>query len=338
MSTALARIGPTDVSIIRGARDHPRLGVTNLIYLHGNVDSDFEEWVLRTAVLNEQWRGAWPDAIAAIVLAGPVIVFAGLGTPAAVLVESITRLRQMIPVDGLRVFQVDPRPADQSAFFAALNIPGDGYIQQQWGEFMEELSDRLVADQQTELEGACESLLQAEGWEREDVRTLCARLAGRGLMVLGLLRARWCLADAAYLPRYAIDPELMADILLAIGLIERGTESVAVYSDSGVVEFRRDRRILGAIVVGSGRGTRSFFSIESEILGKQKRYWRYHDPMPSCAVVGGVQGPIREAAAPPQDVVVGAERSSIVTGQTGLRIYATSQLRQTPALVTDILA
>src|SRR5438094_5404548 len=78
MSTALSMIGAKDVSVIAGPQDHQRLGLTNVIYLHRNVDADAEQWILRTAALASEWQGQWIQAIATKVLNGPVTVFAGL--------------------------------------------------------------------------------------------------------------------------------------------------------------------------------------------------------------------------------------------------------------------
>ncbi|HSL69598.1 MAG TPA: hypothetical protein VK864_05110, partial [Longimicrobiales bacterium] len=53
-----------------------------------NVNAaDPELWVLRTATLATEWQGRWEPIIANRVLAAPVVVFAGLGTPVAVLID-----------------------------------------------------------------------------------------------------------------------------------------------------------------------------------------------------------------------------------------------------------
>src|SRR5207247_10825618 len=99
VTTALAHVGGNDVSVITGPADTHHLGLTNVVYLHRNVDAEPDNWVLRTAALNQEWRGQWAHFIAERVLASPVTVFAGLGTRVAVLIESVGRLRRMIPPD-----------------------------------------------------------------------------------------------------------------------------------------------------------------------------------------------------------------------------------------------
>ena len=85
MSTALAKLGSEDaVAIITGPDDIARLGNVNLVYLHRSVDAPHEEWVLRSAYLETVWEHRWEPVITSRILVAPVVVFAGLGSPAAV--------------------------------------------------------------------------------------------------------------------------------------------------------------------------------------------------------------------------------------------------------------
>ena len=72
----------------------------NVYYLHRNANAvDPELWILRTSALNVEWKGQWEPIVATKVLAAPVVVFAGLGTPVAVLIESTKLLRNALPRD-----------------------------------------------------------------------------------------------------------------------------------------------------------------------------------------------------------------------------------------------
>ena len=107
-------------------------------------------------------------------------------------------------------------------------------------------------------------MLAREHMEPEDSQGLCARLGELGMIGLGRVRARWTLHDGPYLPREAVDPRLLCDLLLAVGLIERRTGSRAHFGiEDGVVEFRQDNLIIGCIVVASGRGIRRWLSLEA---------------------------------------------------------------------------
>jgi len=62
MSHAIAQVGADDVSIITGPGDTHRLSLTNVVYLHRNVDADPDDWVLRNAALDSEWRGGWDNS------------------------------------------------------------------------------------------------------------------------------------------------------------------------------------------------------------------------------------------------------------------------------------
>jgi hypothetical protein len=143
----------------------------------------------------------------------------------------------------------------------------------------------------------------------------------------------------AYDPR---DPNttttvLIADLLLVVGLIERVTSSQAVFGDDGVVEFWQGDRLLGSVVLASGRGIRRWCALETEI-GQSERYWGHRTPRPRRAIVAGVQGDRPTEIAPPEDIVCEEDRDSIVTGYTSLDVFSVNELRNTPAIAKDILA
>lgn len=335
MSTALTYLGATDVPVVAGPEDHHLLGVINLIYLHRNVDADPEEWVLRTSALADDWRDRWEGVITQRVIGAPVTVFAGLGTPAAVLLESTRRIRRAVPNDVM-VYQVDPGPPESSAFFGELALSDDAFLQMEWGAFMSALAGRLLEEHRVELETACDELTAIEAWEAEDVGGLCARLAEAGLIPLGHVRARWMLDNASYVPRRAIPAAWLADLILAIGLLERSTDSHAIFGEDGVVEFRQEGRILGSVVLAHGRGIRRWLALEAKILSTE-RHWGRHDPQPRYALVAGVQGD-RPKVSPPEDVVLGERSDDIVRRYNIPRMISVDELRRTPNLAEEALS
>ena len=326
MSTALAQIGAGNVAIVPGPEAHHHLGTTNLIYLHRNVDADPESWVLRTAALDEEWRNRWEEVVAQKVIAGSVTVFAGLGSPAAVLVESTRRIREALP-NGTTIFQVDPGEKTESGFSAALGIQNDDYLQMTWCEFATELGARLVTKHQHELSDACEAMIEAEGWDDEDSQDLCRRIAGLGLVDLGKLRARWTLDSALYAPSGGSDVELIVDLLLGIGVLERATGTTAVFDADGVVELHREGSTVGSVIVASGRGVKRWFTLEAEI-GQHEHRRRSRPRPPAVALVGGVQGAPTAPVAPPVDIATESDEQSIVTGgESGLTLVSVDDLR-----------
>lgn len=337
MSAALTRLGAQDdVGVVSGPEEHHRLGTVNLIYLHRNVNANPEAWILRTSALADDWRDRWAEVIAHRIIGGPVTVFAGLGTPAAVLVETAVRIRTAIP-DGTRVFQVDPGNREDSAFFARLTLPDDAYLRMGWCDFAKELGARVLEEHRNELEQACQTLIATEGWTDDDPADLCTRLGALGLVGLGQLRARWTLDPAPYAPRRAITVDWLADLLLGVGLVERATSARAMFDVDGVVELRRDDRVLGSIAVASGRGTKRWLTLEAD-LSQHAHRRRNREPEPRFVLVSGVQGSRPSDVAPPGNVAIGDEEANIINGGTGLRLVSVDDIRARPEIAQEMAA
>jgi hypothetical protein len=175
---ALVELGGRDVDILNG----PSAGVpgmTNLIYLHRNANSPNDEWILRTASLEDDWAGRWEELITQRVMTAPYSVFVGFGSPAGVLVASLKRIRESNV--NSTAYVIGRGTAEQSPFLALLGLPAGNYRQSTWQEFMEALSARVVKDHKARLIAACEEVRTENGWEAEDVSNLCQRIAAASL-------------------------------------------------------------------------------------------------------------------------------------------------------------
>jgi hypothetical protein len=127
---ALVEVGGREVTVLNGP-GAGMAGVTNLIYLHRNANSQHDEWILRTSALEAAWQGQWEEIIAQRVMAASVSVFAGLGSPAGVLVASVRRIRASNV--NSTAYVVGRGPAAQSRFLQQLGLPDEAYIQSPWG-------------------------------------------------------------------------------------------------------------------------------------------------------------------------------------------------------------
>lgn len=336
MSDALTDLSAEEVAVVAGPQDLHDLGSAAVIYLHRNVDeADAEKWILRKEALDEEWRDEWQEVVAQRVMAAPATVFVGLGSPAAVLTETITRIRSAVEdADALRAYVVDP--AETTAFQAAINLPPEAHIRMGWREFMQLLGRRVLAEQCASLHTECETLCANNEWEAETefVESLCHRFGGLGLVLVGRLRARWLLDGQGYAPDDARRP-LLADLLLAVGLIERAVQGTAYFREDGVVEFRHDGRIVATVLLASGGGSQRWSALEVRLAAAVAEIRA--EVRPTYAIVGGAQGIQPRDVTPPLDVISGDAEDDIIEGPQ-LKMLAVDELRTNPEALPQLAA
>lgn len=333
LSTALASLGNTEVMILTGPQDHDQMGAVNLVYLHRNVDAPPEDWILSTDALETAWQGQWEEIVTAAMLTSPVTVFAGLGAPAAVLIESARKIRAAIP-NGVNAFHVDPGAAGTSAFSVAIEVPEPHYIQLGWVDFMRCLATRLLAEHRNAVLNAALRVCGDEGLGSENVDGLCDQLTELGLVDAGRLRARWLLEQTRYQPHRAVDPRYIATLLLGIRLIERALECSARLDACGLVAFEKDERHLGTILPASGRGLMGWLALEAKL--KHLAHYSRSGETATAALVAGV-GPRPQDVSPPEDITSDMTEGSIVTGEGGFRILSVEELRADPTRVVEVI-
>ena len=328
LTSALAflRAG-TAIGIIQGPGDFGEQKAFNLYYLHRNANEpDSEQWILRTGDLESNWKNSWEHIVAGKVLSTPVVIFVGLGSRAAVLTESVKMIRKAIP-DRNRSYLVDPGTEEQSEFFAALNLDPSGFIQRPWCGFMGELSNRLVLAQTRELEGAAKLLVARENLAAEDIDGLLARFQDMGLLDIGSLRAKWLMEEARYASDEPNSRELVADLLLAAATFARTTGTIAFPFMDGVVEFRKDDRIVDCRVFISGKGTHSIISIEGELSARESEF-RRRATSPNGAIVSATRDNWTGTVANPGNVLSGNTQEGSIMGNGILNLTSVDSLRQ----------
>lgn len=109
LSAALGILSATEVNVVPGPQATDQLGTATVIYLHRNVDeADPERWILTAEALEHEWEGHWEEVIAHRVLSCPVVVFAGLGSPAAVLTKTSCSENSSLVLPSLMHTQTRP--------------------------------------------------------------------------------------------------------------------------------------------------------------------------------------------------------------------------------------
>ena len=335
--TALANLGARErVSTLRGPEDHAQLGTRNLIYLHRDIDSDHDDVILRPTALEDAWRECWGQVIAQRVLAGPVTVFVGLGTPASVLIDTTKRIHTALGRQA-SVFVVDLIAHEDSNFANSLNVASEDYLRMGWSEFMRALSRRVVAEHRAAIERDCYELIRENDYEEEEEKELsdlCRRLTEIGLVRLGQLRAAWMLAKGSYLPHEPDIPlRLFTSLVLGVRMVEKISDRNASFVDEGLVEFSRNSHV-ARVMVCSGRGSMSYARIETEVR-KRQQILRQQGKASSVALVGGVES--SSEVATPSDIISDTDPYDLVTGPGHLRIFSIAQLRADPELVHEVV-
>jgi hypothetical protein len=338
MSNALGQLSANDeVAVIADPVSLGDLGSRVVIYLHRNVnESDCDNWILRVEALTDAWRGGWEEVISQRVLTSPVIVFAGLGSPAAVLTESIKWIRARIDTDHHHAYVVDPSATTK--FKDAVELPTDAHIKMGWGDFMRRLAERLSAQMRIALEESCNELCTSNSWpeEVEFISDSCGVFFDRGLVASGKQRARWLLHKSHYVPDGEHVRAFIAYLLLGVGLIRRHSDTSLTIRQDGVVELRRDGRVIGSCLPVSGEGTHHWSAIEPRVNEALKRMASHE--LPTAILIAGLQGPSPSHVTPPENVGYEVADGDIASGRSNPVHITVDDVRADPTLAQQMVA
>jgi hypothetical protein len=199
---------------------------------------------------------------------------------------------------------------------------------------MEKLGSRLVEQHVTSLSDAVAQRVTEDELDTEDLTAIIEWLKRIGLVDLGRLRSRFLFRDQVYEPDTKIGRHLVADLLHALGAIERLSGAQARLSTDGVVEFVRDGRVVSAFVVVSGCGSRGRVAMENLINGRLREL-RSRSVVPQGALIGGSPG-WEERISPPVDIAIDDPAASIVTSASSPLLVTVEDIRATRVTVDEI--
>ena len=335
ISAALSQLGAAKVGVVERPADMGHLKTTNVYYIHRNAnETDCEKWVLRTSVLQSEWEGNWEAVVATKVLATPVVVFAGLGSPTEVLLRTTELLRKAVP-SGSAVFQVDVADRANSGFCARLGLTTEAYIQGSWGDFMREVAERHVVKQVDAIRAEIKTKAEEDGLEAEETDTVLSRFQGLGLINGGRVRGYWMVKNRTYLASCECDGGLLADLLLGLATLQRVSSAEINISIDGVVEFFREDRMVAAVLVASGSGHRSRAALETE-LSQRLNAARYQRVRPRAAVMFGTSD-VQPRATPPPDIVRGTDDVNDILAPSTLAFFHICDLRSDTSQIEKVV-
>lgn len=315
-----------EVGVVRGPQEAGAVGVVNVVYLHRDAEAAADEWILRTVQIEDAWKNGWEELVTTRVMTAPVVVFAGLGTAAAVLVETIRRVRAAVE-DHVSI-HVDPFEFGSSPFTEALEIPEDRFVRAGWTDFMVELGDRVVTEQLARLRRAVTEFERQHGLTAEDSSAIFDVLEQLNLLQLGTTRARWLLRQDTYLPARSVDVRLLADLAQGASLLARELGVVFVGESEGRLQMRKDGQVLGVMVPASAAGVLDWVGFEAATMPRAFRGYLSCDPV--IILAAGVTGN-RAAIAPPENLVDDEDPEDNTGGLLRPIVIDVSQLRADPA-------
>lgn len=264
LQNALGVLGvPQDVAIIKGPEEHDNGGMRALIYLHRSVESDEETWVLRKSDLEDAWKGNWEEVVASANLSAPITVFVGLGSPAAVLTESVSRVAQATKSE---FYLVDPNP--DSSFADALGDNVQPAIPMYWGAFMSQLAKRATQEQLARLKDRVVNLATRLDDGDESLGNLPLEgMAELDLVTLGKVRGAWLLHGKPYCPEgVEIQIEQIADLVLGLGHVQTALGGTSIeFSETGRAEIVEDSGQRTGLYAVHGGGIQPWSQLQTRL-------------------------------------------------------------------------
>lgn len=316
LTDALRQVGADDVGVIAGPSALREFGSKAVIYLHRNVDeADPELWILRRGALESEWRSSWEELVASRIAASPVLLFAGLGSPAAVLTESVERVRGI--VEGVPdVYLVDP--SEQTPFAEALALPEGNVVRSSWSAFMELLAARVTLDCCSAIRAGAVEIATEHEWDPAKSRfgEILDGVESAGLLTLGAIRARWRGERRPYCAETPESTASIAYLMMTMGQVLNDPELILRVTLDGLVEVRSSAALIGHTMGVHGGGVRRWAAVEQMVESVVESI----DPTPDVVLAGGFTGTGLGDLVPPSDIVAGNDDDDIVSGWQGPRI------------------
>lgn len=321
--TALSELGaPGQVTIAKGPEDHARLSGRSLIYLHRSAESEPKTWVLRKADLDHGWEDGWEAMTAAGVLSAPFTVFAGLGSPAAVLTDTVGRLAGL----GSTYFLADPYPG--GAFELALKDHLSAVLHMGWIALMQKLSVRASAAHAKELEMAARTRAVAVGIASDGTETVFALMAGMGIVRLGELRSAWLLHASRYCPRQGdAQADQLSDLVLTLNSAAQTLDADLEIGDGGECRMLlRDSQRSITVQCVHAMGLHNSAAVRSRL--EMRDAHRVGNTQPKVVIAAGLVPDVQNAL--PPDLVEGeGDSQDLVRGPDSVLVLSSMEITGT---------
>lgn len=297
-----------------------------LVHLHGNANGTSETFVLRSETIDGEWKGAWEQVVAAQILAAPSLLFAGLGSAAPVLSDTIGMIKEAVGA-GKLIYQADIAPHAKSYFAQQLAVLPESYVVGGWCAVMEALAARVAAEQIHRLRTTGQRVQtenQAPANEIEAFSQFVDAYQDVSLLTLGKLRAYGRLdTKASYRSRTEIDEEAIVEPIVKLSEICAQHGLSARPTAAGVWRLERDGKLVATALLASGMGSRKLAAMEPGAHYICRTIAERAMAGPDFVIVGGTlasQAPTTDSV----DLIADSEAGDIIDGPTGPLIMATN--------------
>jgi len=236
---AFSVLGAGGIKVVHGIADVGSIRPQNFVFLHGSAALPGEDWVIGTDALDGEWISTWREVVAQLVLTTPVVVFAGLGSPAALLTSTVSKIRAALPGQTAS-YLIEPAPG-RSDFADALALQDGHQLTCGWCEFMDSCAEVLLGAHLQNVNNTLPVVrLQAGTVANADVESVFDSVRQMGLVGYGRLRASWQDASRGQeYPRHPVpgEPGLIsiADLFQFIAELETWSGESVTVEDSGIV-------------------------------------------------------------------------------------------------------
>jgi len=346
ISHALASLGvESEVSVVNGPEQYAQMGRANVIYLHRSVENDFEDWIITTDALEEEWKDNWEEAIVRSMIAVPVTVFAGMGSSCGVLRHSTEKLRKAVGNDARLILANPGDPAD-SKFAQEIDIDEENYVQLGWIDFMRELGTRFHRETVNELQAKCQEIARREGYvdpttggPTESIEDIASRVRDMGMLEFGSFRAAVLLDRRAFPKIESGHLYSIAGLMLAVGCIETQGNAPAIIQKNGHAVFTVDgKRSVSVLLIDGSTKNLRWLTLETQIIEHEKTSSHILGDKSRRVLAIGVTGTRPEDATPPTSIVGEDEDDSILAGDTKFSCWDVEDLRTVDNSIARLLS
>lgn len=307
-----------------------------VIYLHGNVESPAEKWVLRKAQIDSSWE-EWQKYVVVEVALTPHVVFAGLGSATPVISDTVLKVNESLPA-GKKIYQVDTVDSARNALAQTLKIDADDYVIACWTGFMRKVGETVAREFLHRLSERHPHFCFDNHHAEEDIVLTLSALP-HDLLELGRLRAAWFFDKSEYKMFRTTNVDHLVDIVRTVGIALRIAEAdECVLVDDGM-ELRRDGNALARVFSCSGAGAAYWAKIEAEMHSRLSKFRRHDKTTPVVYLVTGVDMSLAmsQATSVPESIVPKPVGDELTASPPDFAYFTPQMLQSDPKPLLDMM-